>query len=299
MHLPARRRVGLRRFAACGEPQIPSRPARNVRIAPGRVADTWRGAPSRAARVSTLSAAGPQEAVAADDPVVIAGVARVAYGPVEREGLSESLSKRLRHARERRDGNQGIGKALCDAPQMNIAGQHYVTGTYAPAGGLNSLAYAGRIYSDSPRFFEDTDPGALCCTGEAERVGQWIDLECTGKIDRLEIAARSKRIADPLHRPDLNCDSHLLFEEAAPSHCAVGVRSLEDIEPPLAFDDPDVTDFRDGIADILNAGQRQLPQCPGGRHADPLNDLFDLRRIARQHEAPVAAGRIPGYAARL
>ncbi len=81
---------------------------------------------------------------------------------------------------------------------MNIAGQHHVTGPHPPVPRLDPLAHARRIYRDRLGILEDTNAGSLGFAGETKRVGQWIDLQRVGKIDRLKIAAGSERIADPL-----------------------------------------------------------------------------------------------------
>src|SRR6266436_9051497 len=144
---------------------------------------------------------------------MVIGVTRIAHCPAERDHLGKPPSKRLRHACERSDGNERIGKALRNATQMNIAGKHHVTGTHPPVRCLDPLAHARRIYRDSLCVLEDTGTGALGCVGETKRVGQWIDLECIRKIDGLKIAAGSERIADPLRWPALNRHSHFLLEE--------------------------------------------------------------------------------------
>src|SRR5262249_595560 len=109
------------------------------------------------------SASSPQQAVTADDSVVVIGVTRIAYRPAEGGGFRKALSERLRHARERSDRNERIGKALYNRTEMNIAGQHHVTGTHTPARRLNPLAHAGEIDADSLRILEDTDAGSLSC----------------------------------------------------------------------------------------------------------------------------------------
>src|SRR5262249_2639229 len=117
------------------------------------------------------------------------GVTRITHRPAERDCLGEAPAKRLRHACERSDGNERIGKALRNATQMNIAAKPDVTGPHAPVRRLDPLAHAGRIYRDRLCILEDTGTGSLSCVGETERVGQWIDLECIRKIEGLKIPA--------------------------------------------------------------------------------------------------------------
>ena len=109
----------------------------------------------------------------------------------------------------------------------------------------------------------------------------------TGKIDGFEIAAAVQRVADPLSLPAFGLHPHFR-QEPGPGEDAIGFRPFRDIEPAVAFDDADVANLGDGVADILNAGLRQLPQRRGVRHADPLDDFFDRQRKAGEHDAGVA-----------
>src|SRR5260370_1079506 len=82
-------------------------------------------------------------------------------------------------------------------------GKRDVTGTHAHVRWLNQPAHEGRTYRDSVCIHEATGAGSLSCGGETHRVGQWMDMKLTRKIDGHKIAAGSERIADPRRWPAL------------------------------------------------------------------------------------------------
>ncbi len=192
------------------------------------------------------------------------------------------------------------GEPLVDSAEMDIARQHHAAGAHAPLRGVDPLAHPGGIDDERRRVLEEMDARPLGRIGKAQRVGQRVDMERARKMNGVEIVAGPEHVADPLDRPGLDLGADLLLQQADPRHHGGGILALGHVEPAFALHHIVHMVCRDGVAHILNTCLRQHPQAPWRPGTPiPLDDLLDPRRKTRQHEAGVAAGRVPCDAPRL
>ena len=134
---------------------------------------------------------------------------------------------------------------------------------------------------------------------QAERVVERMDVERVRPMQRVEIVIGLEHVAHALGRPALDVGAELLAVEPRRRQHLVAVVDLGHFEPARHRGDARHALICDCRGHIFEPHLGERPQRLGVIHSDagdhPVHGLGE----ARQHEAVVAAGGVPGDAAGL
>ena len=242
----------------------------------------------------------PHQAVATDDAVVVVSEIGVAHRPAECHCGLEPAADRLGGHHISPDRQQRARDARHQLAEMDIAGEHHVIRTQPSAGRGDALANAGGVDRQRRRLLEDARARRLRRGRKTERVVQRMDVERLRRVHRVEIVVALEHVAHALDRPAFDLAAELLADQTDGGEVVVGVIRFRDLEPAL-LDRIDAGHI--GVADrgahVVEAGLRERPQRLGVVEPDPLDHRLHVASEARQHEAGVAAGRVPGDRVRL
>ncbi len=175
-----------------------------------------------------------------------------------------------------------------------------MVGAQPPVRRDDPLAHAGGVDRQRRRVLEDARARRLRGGRKAERVVERMDVERLRREHRVEIVVALEHVAHALDRPAFDLSAEVLADQADGGEVVVGIVRLRDLEPAvLDRIDARHSGFADGGADIFEPGFGERPQHLGVIEPDPLDHGVHAAGEARQHEAGVAAGRVPGDLAGL
>ena len=183
---------------------------------------------------------------------------------------------------------------------MDVAGEHDMVGAQ-PAGRRDDpLAHAGGVDRHRRCLLEDARTRRFRGGRKSERVIERMDMECLRREHRMEIVVALEHLAHALDRPAFDLPAEVLADQVNGGEVVVGVVRLRDLEPAgLDRIDARHAGLADRRADIVEARFGERPQRPGVVEPDPFDHGFHVAGEAREHEAGIAAGRIPGDLAGL
>ncbi len=239
----------------------------------------------------------PEQAVVADDAVVVVGEVGIGHRAAIGDGLGQARTERRGGDRIAPDRHHRAGDARLERAEMDVAGKHDMAGAHARGRRDDPLAHAFDVDCERRRILEDARSRRFCEFRQPERIVERMDVKCARQMHGVEVVIGLEHLAHALGRPGLDLGAELLTVKLDRRRHLLAVVDLGCFEPAGDRRDAGHARLRNRRAHVFEAHLGERPQRLGVLQSDAADQPIHGGGKAGQNETVVAAGRAPGDAA--